>query len=154
MSSIRLSHALVVQWNDICQQDSLPLAVAFVREHGVYGKDINDRTLLHTAAHFGALKVVLLLLGYDPSLAQHKDVMQEIPLHRAFEKGPLGLIEALLRVSDVNAPTLFQVTPLHLAYERCPQAVEVLLHAGAHPFALDNKGMQPHQWAKIKPLIA
>jgi ankyrin repeat protein len=95
---------------------------------------VSDRcSALHIASKFGSVMCVRLLLraGSDPGM---RSAGGGTPLHMAAGRGDVAIVRVLLEVSDVNALTHDQWTPLACAAVKGrAEVVGALLGAGADP---------------------
>lgn len=116
----------------------------------VHEVDINGRSMLHHACHFGAHECVRLLLAAGASV-DHQDNMGETPVHRACYAGHTGILTDLLRQRpNLNLKTFFGATALHYAARRHPNAPTLLrdlIEAGASVDVKDNRDLTPKDWA-------
>jgi len=110
----------------------------------VNGRNHRQETALHTAARLNYLfnLVELLAQGANPNL---QDVDGKTPLHIAVERDYPRIIKALLLPqwqthTNVNVVDRLGNTPLHLT--KNPAIAQLLLDAGANPFARAGKNRQ------------
>lgn len=108
-------------------------------------RDHLGKTVLHTAADKGDVRVVTLLLGAgaDPNSV---DKSGWTPLHWAAYSGKGAAIAKVMiaRGADLDVADNHGDTPLHKAvHARNESAAKVLLAAGADLFIANNSGMTP-----------
>lgn len=148
----------VCLWNTVFIEDDVTsaadLLIAEVAE-GWTGPDVNNRTRLFAAAHFGAKKCLDLLLQKSGVDVRHQDALRETALHRACQSGHLDCVQSLLRAgADPVAQSFYRITPLHLATvtRSAPELIRVLMGAGADPFIKDHNGLTAVDWAADRGL--
>ena len=115
-------------------------------------QDINGRTALHDAAHFGASICLAWLLGQSTALINTTDGMGETPLHRAAYGGTPECVCLLVDAgANPNALTIFNCSVLHYATSHprphSAAVVAALLRAGAPSETLNDKDETARQWA-------
>lgn len=144
ISQARAEEVLMI--NDIAAQDDLASFLEYALANDLRGKDQNGRNLLHTFCHFKALRCATYLISLYPSLAKEKDVMGEIPLHRACYGKNISknLITSLLHLSDINAQNVFGATPLYYAATTgTREGFDFLTEQGADATLTDKQGRAP-----------
>ena len=145
---------------DLCAEDLFgysPLLLAasydycdgIVDEFIHYGANLNakndrGRTVLHTAAAYGLLQAVTMLLSHD---ADHnaRDGKEDTSLHLAARKGHDHVVKELLDFdADINAKNKQLKTPLHMAaHKGHNQVVKKLLDFDADVSARDRDEATP-----------
>ena len=93
----------------------------------------------------GDSKAVLTLIKDSPKLVDERDENQYTPLHWAVAKGPIELVEALIKAgADLEAKDYQEKTPLHVAaLSGTKEVVGILIKAGAKKEARDNQKQTP-----------
>ena len=93
---------------------------------------------LHRAAGLGLTDAVKSLIEFGFKITED-EIHRETPLHKAVKKGHVETAEALLVISDVNAPSDVGMTPLHWAsITGDAEAAQLLLRHGADPYIRDE----------------
>jgi hypothetical protein len=144
-----------------------PLVAALAGEHFQTAKILRDKgahpnvtgykkaTPLHSAAYFGDLQMVQVLLEYKANV-NARNASGETPLHFLSNNPNPGLNLQLQDVSrillkhgaDVNARRNDHFTPLHAAVlQGRVEVVRVLLEHGASVYVVDEEGRTPFQVA-------
>ncbi|KAF3074049.1 Ankyrin-3 [Trichoderma lentiforme] len=83
-----------------------------------------------------------ILLPYH-AVIDAQDCNGETPLHIAARKGRINVINLLLEFkANIHSLSRTEETPLHIAVAH-PEAIEVLLKAGADPNSVDKEGRTP-----------
>lgn len=96
----------------------------------------NGQTPLHTAARFGHVEAIRLLLSYGANVAAKDHMFGETPLHYAARYGQEAAVRTLVEEgkADVAAADNSGGTPLHhAAWEGHSGAVAALLRLAAQP---------------------
>ena len=106
-------------------------------------------TPLHTAIWLQHLEMVEHLLDGAAHIILSADDGYT-PLHSASDLSDVSIMRALLhkQLSAVEALTDISETSLHLAARKdSPEAIRMLIDAGADPYILDGYGYSPADWA-------
>ena len=120
-------------------------------------RGFNSTTPLHSAAYYGDLQIIQVLLEYKADV-EAQDIYGNTPLlflsgnsplsHDLFQlRNVIGIL--LEHGADLNTRDNYLRTPLHKAAQR-GAVVRVLLEHGASVGAEDNKGQTPFQVASSK----
>ncbi len=111
----------------------------------------SGNTPLIWAADAGALDAVRFLLTVDGIDANQKGYLGATAVNRAARRGCANVLQALVdsplvTAASLDAPNDKLQFPLHFAaFKRNPEAVDVLLAAGASPNVVDRKGRRPDE---------
>jgi ankyrin repeat protein len=110
--------------------------------------ETNGWTPLHSAAFYGHVDVVRLLLQYKAD-SNSQDSGDQIPLHKAVQNGHVDVARLLLEYgADANAQDKHRFTSLHMASrEGRLEVARLLLEHGADVDAEDVRGRTPLQVA-------
>ena len=138
--------------NDVASRDDLAALLNLSLELDLSSTDQNKRSLLHLFCHYKALKCATYVFLTNPCLTKQKDVMDEIPLHRACYGKNISnlLLDAILPHSDTNAKNVFGATCLHYASLMGTEEVfDFLVSRGADPNIADKQGLLPKKPKKI-----
>ncbi|MFZ8864790.1 MAG: ankyrin repeat domain-containing protein [Rickettsiales bacterium] len=100
----------------------------------------------------GDSKAVLTLIKDRPKLVHVRDENQYTPLHWAVAKGPIELVEALIKEkADLEVKDYQEKTPLHVAaLSGTKEVVGILIGAGAKKEARDNQKQTPLHMASAE----
>ncbi|MHC4942785.1 MAG: ankyrin repeat domain-containing protein [Planctomycetota bacterium] len=112
-------------------------------------KNLMGRTTLHLAAAKGNTKMAELLISKGAEL-NVPDRYGLTPLHLGATAGEEIIILLVNKGADVNARDRFGATPLHAAAKSGNEnAVLQLIALNADPFARDQEGGTPSDWAEL-----
>ncbi|VUZ53240.1 unnamed protein product, partial [Hymenolepis diminuta] len=153
---------------DLSQRNALQLAILYgalkeetlwkqIREHGLYGRLINEEdedgcTALHYATKVGGsmLNVTRDLLASGANCLRQNGA-RETPLYVAAKQGCIATVESLLRTDhglwSMNTLDANGCTPLHIAAANAHSNVVALLIANGSSFRRCQKGRTPLHWA-------
>uniref|UniRef100_A0AAU7YLK4 Ankyrin repeat domain-containing protein n=2 Tax=unclassified Wolbachia TaxID=2640676 RepID=A0AAU7YLK4_9RICK len=129
--------------------------VKFLLKHGadVSTRDDMGSTPLHLAVRHNHQTIITILLDFDKTNVNAKDLAKMTPLHLAVINGKAEIAKDLLesKKADVNAKCMQNMTPLHLAsYEGKRNVVKLLLNHGADVNAMTEKGRTSLDFAAEK----
>ncbi|KAJ5082438.1 hypothetical protein N7532_011481 [Penicillium argentinense] len=118
--------------------------------------DRKGNTILHSAAAFGAIDAVQVLLDDACMAVDIKNENGETPLYKAFQAGHAEVIEALLdHGADASCRTQDHTTPLHWLFmitdNSIPRVLKRMIEGGANidtaiqPVTKENSGGYPEK---------
>ena len=113
---------------------------------------------LHFAARHGQLECIKVLLAHGANVNATASTSRLTPLHMAVcRSNHASCVHQLAaHAADVNMSDRFGNTPLHIASRKgYVESVEILLQAGASPYALNKDDKRPFDLAMgpVKPFL-